>query len=84
MARAILKFNLDNPEDRRDHLRAIKSLDLSLVIFTFLHNTRKEIEAEFENNPMGNIDVYDGVERTYEKFYKILEEYKIDIDELID
>ena len=72
---AILKFNLDDFDDRKAHLRCIKSLDMACVIFEFLRNSRKKIENREDN---------DGIEATYSEFYRLLEENNVNIDELID
>lgn len=78
---AILKYNLDDFDDRKAHLRCIKSLDIACVIFEFLRNSRKKIEnREYSKDS----DVFDGIEATYSEFYRLLEENNINIDELID
>ena len=78
---AILKYNLDDFDDRKAHLRCIKSLDMAYVLFEFLRNSRKKIEnREYSKDS----DVFDGIEATYSEFYKLLEENGINIDELID
>ena len=78
---AILKYNLDDFDDRKAHLRCIKSLDMACVLFEFLRNSRKKIEnREYSKDS----DVFDGIEATYSEFYKLLEENGINIDELID
>lgn len=78
---AILKYNLDNFDDRKAHLRCIKSLDMACVLFEFLRDSRKKIEnREYSKDS----DVFDGIEATYSEFYKLLEENGINIDELID
>ena len=78
---AILKYNLDNFDDRKAHLRCIKSLDMPCVLFEFLRNSRKKIENRGYSK---DSDVFDGIEATYSEFYKLLEENGINIDELID
>jgi hypothetical protein len=73
---AKLIFDLDNPDDRMAHLRCVKSLDMALVIWEFLRNSRKKLEdREFK-------DGYEAIEATYEEFYNLLEEHGINIDKL--
>ena len=36
--KAIIEFNLDNPDDKMAHLRCVTSLEMALVIFECLHN----------------------------------------------
>lgn len=75
--RAKLIFNLDNPDDRMAHLRCVKSSDLCLAVWEFLKNSRKKLEeTEFKNS-------YQAINETYKEFFDILEEYNINIDELV-
>ena len=50
--KAKLIFDLENNDDRIAHLRCVKAVDLSLVIWNMLHNTKKELlfdcSEEFE------------------------------------
>jgi hypothetical protein len=59
------------------HLRCVKSLDMALVIWEFLRNSRKKLEdREFK-------DGYEAIEATYEEFHNLLEEHDINIDKLV-
>ncbi len=44
MSKAILKFNLSDPEDMMEFKRMMKSADLASMIWDLMHNTRKEME----------------------------------------
>ena len=81
--KATLKFNLENPEDIANHLRAIKSLDLAIAIYDILQ-LRKKLERRFENIDNTNNDVFDGIQEYSAEIAKILEERNIDIDELLN
>jgi len=72
--KAILEFNLDEPDDRMAHLRCIKSTDMAIVLFDIVYNLRKEIE---------NIDTDEKLNLFYDKLNAIMEEQGINIDELI-
>jgi len=72
--KAILEFNLDEPDDRMAHLRCIKSTDMAIVLFDIIYNLRKEIE---------NIDTDEKLDLFYDKLNAIMEEQGINIDELI-
>jgi len=72
--KAILEFNLDEPDDRMAHLRCIKSTDMAIVLFDIIYNLRKEIE---------NIDTDEKLNLFYDKLNAIMEEQGINIDELI-
>lgn len=71
---AILKYNLDDFDDRKAHLRCIKSLDMACVIFEFLRNSRKKLRNEDKFT----------VDDVFDHFHTLLEENGINIDELID
>ena len=81
--KAKLTFDLDNPDDVTQHLRAIKSLDLAIVIYDILQ-LRKKLERRFENTDNTNNDVFDGIQEYADEVVKILEERNINIEELLD
>lgn len=81
--KAKLIFDLDNPDDVTQHLRAIKSLDLAIVIYDILQ-LRKKLERRFENTDNTNNDVFDGIQEFSNEISKILEERNINIEELLD
>ena len=49
MAKAILKFDLNDPDDRIEHLRCIKSLDLAMALWEITSNTKKGLGYSMEN-----------------------------------
>jgi hypothetical protein len=75
---AILKYNLDDPDDQRAHLRAIKSLDMALALndIAYLwHAAEREMENnEYRENPYGWWTNH---------IHDILEERGINTEELI-
>lgn len=79
--KATLEFNLDDPNDRKAHLRAVKSLDMAIVLFELIHNSEKEVFNTIENT---SISVIKAVELVYEEIYAACEANNINIDELID
>lgn len=81
MAEAILKFDLNDPDDRMSHLRAVKSLDMAMALWDIVHNTKKGLEWSMEGK---EIDKYDALELVYEKIHEILNEHNIITDDLID
>jgi hypothetical protein len=81
MAKATLEFDLNEFEDRMAHLRAVKSSDMALALWTITHNTKKSLEWSLEEK---EIDKYETLELVYEKIYEILNEYNINTDELTD
>jgi hypothetical protein len=83
MAKAILKFDLNDFDDRMAHLRAVKSLDLSMAIWDILQ-LRKTMERRYENTDNTNNDVFDGIEAMSVGISEILDEYGIKIDDLVN
>lgn len=81
MAKAILEYNLSDPDDVMAHKRAIKSLDMAMALWDIVHNTKKGLEWSMEGK---DIDKYDALELVYEKIHEILGDHNIITDELIN
>ena len=86
--RKSLKEIKNDFDDKIAHLRAIKSLDLSLALWELTSNSRKSIESKVENlsdtYSQEYIDgYYEGVNKVFERIYELLDENNISIDELI-
>ena len=76
---AILKFNLDNPDDTIAHMRCVKATDMALMLWDIKQNIRSKLkydeklsEAEFHQ-----------WEIMQDEFYSFASEYGINLDELI-
>ena len=82
MGKAILKFDLNDFDDRIAHLRAVKSLDLSMAIWDILQ-LRKTMERRFENTENTNNDVFDGIDAICDGILEILDDHGIKIDDLV-
>jgi len=82
--KATLSYNLNDPDDRMAHLRAVKSLDMASALFEITRNLKKQIENRFENIDNTNNDVFDGIHEVFDEIYNILEDNNLDIDELIN
>ena len=82
--KAVIEFDLTDTEDKNRFKRCGKSLEMAIVIFEFLYNTRKEIERELDDDK--NIDryAYATFELVYKRFRELLEEQHVDIDDLIE
>ena len=68
--KAILEFDLNDHDEARAHLRAVKSTDMAIVLFEIQHNLFRGIE---ENNTS-----------IIEKINDLIHEHGINLDELID
>jgi len=80
MAKAILEYDLNDSDDSMAHMRAVKSLDMAMALWTITNNTKKSLEWSMEGKEM---DKYDALELVYEKIYEIMEEHNINLDDLL-
>jgi len=42
--KAVLEFDLNNPDEIREHLRCVMSLDMAIALFEITHNMMREFE----------------------------------------
>jgi hypothetical protein len=80
--KATLEFDLDDPEDRMAHFRCVKSLDMAIVLFEILHNTKKGLAYTLEGKNI--TDPYEALEIFMEKIWDDAKAHGINIDELIN
>ena len=73
------KFTFET-NDGEEALRMMKSSDLAGVIWTFIYNTKKSIEWWIDAED--EVHAYDVLDKVFDRFYEILDEYNINIDEL--
>lgn len=81
--KAILEFDLNDHDDRRAHLRCVKSTDMAIVLFEILNNLRNKVEFEVGSFEADS-DPLDGVYATFRRIHELCEETGIVIDDLID
>lgn len=82
MAKAILEYDLNDPDDGMAHLRAIKSLDMALVLWEMVYNTKKGMYNQIEFQEIK--DPYEVVDKIMEKLHDELNEHGINLDQLIN
>lgn len=83
MAKARLEFNLDDIEDRAEHFRCIKSLDMALCLSQIEMTLNKRIESRLENTKL-DLSPFETKEMIMEMIYDIYSEYDIKIENLIN
>ena len=77
--KAILEYDLNNPDDRKAHMRAVKSDDMYFVLFQITSNLRRRLEHKFESQ--GYIeDEIDELEEVFMEIDKLMNDYKITIE----
>lgn len=80
MAKAIIKYNLTDPDDSMEFQRATKALDMALVLWELAYNTKKRIENDIEFDKITN--PYDVLDKFYEKFWQEMNDHGINLDKL--
>jgi hypothetical protein len=48
--KATLSYNLNDPDDRMAHMRAVKSLDMASALFDITRNLKKQVEQVCNTN----------------------------------
>jgi hypothetical protein len=80
MAKAILEYDLNDIDDSMAHMRAVKSLDMALVLWELLNNSKRTLERQMHEK---EIDRYEALDMVYERIYELIDEHNIKIDDLI-
>ena len=83
MAKAILEFDLTDPDDHLEFERASKSLGMAMSIWEFVYNTKKKFQWELDAKDETTEAEYELLEKVYEKFWEILGDNDIKPDKLI-
>jgi hypothetical protein len=83
MATATLTYNLEDPDDRMAHLRAIKSTDMAIALFEITSNLKKKCRSIAEDEKQ-KLNAYSAMNEVFKGISEILEEQGIKIDELIN
>ena len=74
----VIKFDLNNPESRMDHLRCTKALDMALAIWEIEMNLKRK----FEYQEMSD-ESWAKVEEVFNEIADIFEMHDIRVDKLI-
>ena len=81
MAKAILEFDLSNPEDANDYKRANKALSMAIALWDIDQYLRAQ--TKYAPDSMSE-EAYNALSEAREKFYQILNERDINIDEILE
>jgi len=76
--KAILKYNLDEPDDVASHLRATHSLAMALCLYDIQQLIRTKLKYE----DMGE-EAYKQWETMVNEFYEIINNHQISLDKLL-
>lgn len=80
MAKAILEFDLNDPDDVVEHKRAVKSLDLCLALWDIEQYLRSQ--TKYAPDSMSD-EVYDALDTARSEFYRIMNDHNISLDQLL-
>jgi hypothetical protein len=80
--KAKLIFDLSDPDQKMEHLRCVKSLDMALALWQISVNAKKQCYRIAEGKEMKGESV-DHINLVFEKIYEIMEEHSIDVDDLV-
>lgn len=78
--KAILKFDLNEPDDIHAHKRAVKALDMALVLWDIDQYFRSQLKYNEEGLTE---EAYAALEKAREKFYEVLGDHNVNIDEML-
>lgn len=80
--KAKLIFDLSDHDQKMEHLRCVKSLDMALALWQISVNAKKQCYRIAEGKEMKGESV-DYIDLVFEKIYEIMEEHSIDVDDLV-
>lgn len=82
MSKAILEFDLNDPDDARAHMRCVKATDMALAIWDIMHRMRRDCidVAVMQDRPS---EYMEGIDYTMEALQELINKYNINTDELI-
>jgi hypothetical protein len=75
--KAILEFNLEDPEDAQRHLRCIKALDMACVLFDLKHIEMACNKGDYSE------EQHKVIESIFNDIRSSFDEYNVNIEELI-
>lgn len=79
--KAIIEFNLDDPDDRQSYEIANKSKDMAFVLWHLVTNKKKELEYKLELYK--TFGKYETLDLIFQEIAMMLQEENIDVDKLI-
>jgi hypothetical protein len=66
---AILKYDLNDLDEKESFLKASKAEEMHIVLWEIIHNVKKRTEHQFQD---GN-DYYDGIEKCFNEIRELIE-----------
>ena len=77
--KATLQFDLDNPDDKIEHMRCVKATDIALMLWDIKENIRSKLKysEDLSEDELHQWEVMQDI------FYSIADDYGINLDLLI-
>jgi hypothetical protein len=75
LSKATFTFDMDDPEDRREHLRHTKSLGMAITLWEIRREFRAKVKHSFDDIP---------IEKALEIILEHMADNDIDLDHLIE
>jgi hypothetical protein len=84
--KATLDFDLNDPDDRRDHKRCVKASDMASALWEFARNSKKTLISQVEEclKVDKTFSHYDVLDLVFNIFDEICNEEDINIDNLVE
>ncbi len=80
--KATFEFDMNDPDDVMAHLRCTKSIDMAIVLWDILLNSKKGFQYKIE---AGKYETqYDLLDAVYEMIHEQMRVRNIDVEELIN
>jgi len=79
--KAILEFDLNEPDDQTAHMRAVKATKLAVALWDIDQYLRNQ--TKYAPDTMSS-EVYDALESAREELRVIMSTHSIDLDELLN
>jgi viroplasmin and RNaseH domain-containing protein len=85
MPQATITFDLNDSDEQMAHMRAVKSLDVCLALWEIMYNTKKKIYSQVEMLPdeVTKEDIYNIVDMMYQRYWEILKDKCVELDDLV-
>ena len=86
MAKGILEFDLNEPDDRMAFKRANKATDMAIALHEIQFNLKKRIGHQLEGADIKGekISNYEVLEMVFDKIHNTINELNIDIEEILE
>jgi hypothetical protein len=70
---AILKYDLNDMDEKESFLRASRADNMHLVLWEIIHNVKKRTENQYQEGK----DYYDGIENCFNEIRELIEHHQI-------